>query len=147
MLLQRGSHGDRTSDTRGRWIAGHVRTVMASTRRRKSSCNSRRGTSCAFQLRDGLIYIQGQVNGMLATLLVDTGAALTTFTLRVLPTLDTDSLITINMAKGSVLASRLPVEFILGDRTSGNRHCSFHQSAVVGTSNSCTQMASLEKTF
>src|ERR1700743_3890898 len=35
------------------------------------------------------------------------------------PTLNTDSLITINMAKGSVLASRLPVGFILGDRASG----------------------------
>jgi hypothetical protein len=52
---------------------------------------------------------------MLATLLIDTGAALTTFTLRVVPTLETDSRITINMAKGSVLASRLPVGFVLGD--------------------------------
>jgi hypothetical protein len=132
MLLQRGSHGDRTSHTHGRWIAGHVRTVMVSTRRKNPPAIRAGEHRVPFQLRDGLIYIQGQVNGMRATLLVDTGAALTTFTLRVVPTLDTDSLITINMAKGSVLASRLPVGFILGDRTSGNRHCSFHQSAVVG---------------
>src|ERR1700735_4257802 len=72
-----------------------------------------------FQVHDGLIYVQGRVNGMRATMLIDTGAALTTFTLRVVPTLDTDSRITINMAKGSVLASRLPVGFILGDRASG----------------------------
>lgn len=65
-------------------------------------------------------------------MLIDTGAALTTFTLRVVPTLDTDSRITINMAKGSVLASRLPVGFVLGDSELRERHCSFHQNAVVG---------------
>ena len=59
-------------------------------------------------------------------MLLDTGAALTTFTLRVVPTLDTDSRITINMAKGSVLASRLPVGFVLGDLEVRERHCSFH---------------------
>ena len=32
-----------------------------------------------FKLRDGLIYIQAQVNGNRATLLVDSGAALTAF--------------------------------------------------------------------
>jgi predicted aspartyl protease len=85
-----------------------------------------------FQLRDGLIYIQGQVNGKRATLLVDTGAALTTFTLRVVPTLNTDATITMNLAKGSVLASRLPVGFVLGDSNLREQHCSFHQNAVVG---------------
>jgi predicted aspartyl protease len=85
-----------------------------------------------FQMHDGLIYVQGRVNGMRATMLIDTGAALTTFTLRVVPTLDTDSRITINMAKGSVLASRLPVGFVLGDSALREGHCSFHQNAVVG---------------
>jgi hypothetical protein len=85
-----------------------------------------------FQLRDGLIYIQGQVNGKRATLLVDTGAALTTFTLRVVPTLNKDSTITMNLAKGSVLASRLPAGFVLGDSDRRERHCSFHQNVVVG---------------
>jgi hypothetical protein len=65
-------------------------------------------------------------------MLIDTGAALTTFTLRVVPTLDTDSRITINMAKGSVLASRLPVGFVLGESDLRERHCSFHQNVVVG---------------
>jgi predicted aspartyl protease len=82
------------------------------------------------QLRDGLIYIQAQVNGRRATLLVDTGAALTTFTLRAVPTLNTDSRITVNLAKGSVSAFRIPVGFIIGDPP--QRHCSFHQNAIVG---------------
>jgi hypothetical protein len=67
-----------------------------------------------------------------AKTLIDTGAALTTFTLRVVPTLDTDSRITINMAKGSALGSRLPVRFALGDSALREGHCSFHQNAVVG---------------
>ncbi|MDQ1453814.1 MAG: hypothetical protein QOK38_3680 [Acidobacteriaceae bacterium] len=65
-------------------------------------------------------------------MLIDTGAALTTFTLRVVPTLDTDSRIAINMAKGSVLASRPPVGFVLGDSDLRERHCSFLQNGVVG---------------
>jgi predicted aspartyl protease len=85
-----------------------------------------------FQVHDGLIYVQGRVNGMRATMLIDTGAALTTFSLRVVPTLDTDSRITISMAKGSGLASRLPVGFVLGDSNLRECHCSFHQNAVVG---------------
>jgi hypothetical protein len=47
-------------------------------------------------------------------------------------TLDTDSTITINLAKESVLASRLPVGFVLGDSELRERHCSFRQSALVG---------------
>jgi hypothetical protein len=82
--------------------------------------------------RDGLIYIQGRVNGKRATLLVDTGAALTTFTLRAVPTLDTDATITMNLAKGSVPASRLPVGFVLEDSELRERRCSFRQSAVLG---------------
>jgi hypothetical protein len=85
-----------------------------------------------FQLRGGLIYIQGRVNGKRATLLVDSGAALTTFTLRAVPTLDTDATITMNLAKGSVLATRLPVGFVLRDSDLRERHCSFLQNGVVG---------------
>jgi predicted aspartyl protease len=85
-----------------------------------------------FQVHDGLIYVQERVNGVRATMLIDTGAALTTFTLRVVPTLDTDSRITINLAKGSVLASRVPVGFVLGDSELREGHCSFHQNVVVG---------------
>lgn len=85
-----------------------------------------------FHVRDGLIYIQAQVNGRSATLLVDSGAALTTFTLRLIPTPNTDSKITILLPKGSVLAFRVPVGFILGDPDLRERQCSFRQSAVVG---------------
>jgi hypothetical protein len=54
------------------------------------------------------------------------------FTLRTVPTLNTDSRITVNLAKGSVSASRLPVGFVIGDPDLPQRHCSFHQNAIVG---------------
>ena len=85
-----------------------------------------------FQVRDGLIYIRAQVNGSRATLLVDTGAAFTTFTVKLVPTLDTDSRITLNLAKGSVSAFRLPIGFVLGDSDLQERRRSFRLNAVVG---------------
>jgi hypothetical protein len=85
-----------------------------------------------FQLRDGLIYIQAEVNGKRATLLVDTGAVLTTFTLRVVPTINTDTRLTVNLAKGSVSAFRFPVGFVLGDPNVQERQCAFRRNAVVG---------------
>jgi predicted aspartyl protease len=85
-----------------------------------------------FQVRDGLIYIRAQVNGSRATLLVDTGAAFTTFTVKLVPTLDTDSRITLNLAKGSVSAFRLPIGFALGDSDLQERRRSFRLNAVVG---------------
>ena len=85
-----------------------------------------------FQARDGLIYIHARVNGSPRTLLIDTGAMLTIFTTKAVPTLDVDSAVTINMAKGSVSASRLPVGLVLGDSDTPERHCAFRLSAVVG---------------
>jgi hypothetical protein len=84
------------------------------------------------KVRDGLIYVQADVNGSRATLLVDTGAVLTTFTLRLVPRPNTDSRITVNLAKGSVAAFRLPVGFILGEPGLKGRQCSFRQDALVG---------------
>lgn len=81
-----------------------------------------------FQARNGLIYIPARVNGNHATVLLDTGAVLTTFTLKVVPTMDTSSRVTINTAKGSITAFRVPVGFNLGESASR----SFRQSAVVG---------------
>jgi hypothetical protein len=92
----------------------------------------RREYRLPFEVRDGLIYIQAEVNGKRATLLVDTGAVLTTFTLRVVPTINTDARLTINLANGSVSAFRLPVGFVLGDPTLRGRQCAFRQNAVVG---------------
>lgn len=138
MLLPRKKASDAwTSHDRVRRIARHPQFVVASIRRRISSPAARRDTRAGeyrvpFQVHDGLIYVQGRVNGVRATMLIDTGAALTTFTLRVVPTLDTDSRIAINMAKGSVLASRPPVGFVLGDSDLRERHCSFLQNGVVG---------------
>jgi hypothetical protein len=85
-----------------------------------------------FQARDGLIYIHARVNGSLRTLLIDTGAILTVFTIKAVPTLDVDSAVTLNMAKGSVSASRLPVGLVLGDSDPPERHCAFRLNAAVG---------------
>jgi hypothetical protein len=85
-----------------------------------------------FQTRDGMIYIQARVNGSRRTLLVDTGATFTILTLKAVPAIDLDSPITMNLAKGSMLASRRPVGFALGDSDHPERHCAFRLDAVVG---------------
>jgi hypothetical protein len=82
--------------------------------------------------RDGAVYVRARVNGTSALLLLDTGAALTTFSLKVVPTQETGSRITINMAKGSVLAFRLAVGFTLGESNVREEHCAFRQNAIVG---------------
>jgi len=84
-----------------------------------------------FFVRDGAIYVRARINGNRAILLLDTGAVLTTFTLKIVPT-QTGSRITVNMAKGSVIAFRLPVGFTLGESTVREEHCAFHQNAIVG---------------
>lgn len=85
-----------------------------------------------FFMQDGAAYVRARVNGNRVTLLLDTGAVLTTFSLKVVPTQETGSRITINMAKGSVVAFRLPVGFTLGESTVRGEHCAFHQNAIVG---------------
>jgi hypothetical protein len=85
-----------------------------------------------FQARDGMIYIQARVNGSRRTLLVDTGAALTLFTIKAVPEIDLDSAVMLNMAKGSVSASRHPVGLVLGDSDHPERHCAFRLNAPVG---------------
>lgn len=90
------------------------------------------GHRVPFQARDGLIYIHARVNGTSRMLLVDTGAILTVFTIKAVPTLDVDSAVTIHMAKGSAFASRLPVGLVLGDAEPSEPHCAFRLNAVVG---------------
>src|ERR1700722_2537880 len=85
-----------------------------------------------FQARDGLIYIEAQVNGTPTKVLVDTGAVQTMFTIKLVPTLDTNSRITVNMAKGSVSALRIPVGLTLGKLDQRQQRCSFHLPAIVG---------------
>jgi hypothetical protein len=85
-----------------------------------------------FEAQDDLIYIHAVVNGSRRTLLVDTGAVLTIFTQKSVPTLNTVKTVTINMAQGSVLASRLPVELALGDTGLREQHFAFRFNAVVG---------------
>ena len=81
-----------------------------------------------FQAHNGTILIPGHVNGNHATFLVDTGAALTTFSLKAVPSMDTSSRITIHTANGSITAFRVPVGFNLGELAPR----SFRQSVVVG---------------
>jgi hypothetical protein len=83
-------------------------------------------------LRDGAVYIHARVNGNRAMLLLDTGAVLTTFTLKLVPTQQTESRITVTMAKGSIVAFRVPVGFTLGESSVREEHCSFRQTAIVG---------------
>lgn len=83
-------------------------------------------------LRDGAVYVHARVNGNRAMLLLDTGAVLTTFNLRLVPTQQTDSRITITMAKGSIVAFRVPVGFSIGESSAREEHCSFRQIAIVG---------------
>ncbi len=85
-----------------------------------------------FQARDGLIYIEAQVNGIRAKVLVDTGAMQTMLSVKVVPTLEASSRITVNMAKGSVSALSIPVGLTLGNPDQRQRRCSFHLNAVVG---------------
>jgi hypothetical protein len=85
-----------------------------------------------FRARKGFLYIPARVNGSQATLLLDTGAALTTFSLKIVPTLDTESKITINMAKGSVPAFLVPVRFTLGDSDLKEQRYPFRRNVVVG---------------
>jgi hypothetical protein len=85
-----------------------------------------------FRVQNGFIYVPARVNGSQATLLLDTGAALTTFSLKIVPTINMNSRITINMAKGSMSAFRVPVGFTLGDSDLKEQHCSFRQTVVVG---------------
>jgi hypothetical protein len=86
-------------------------------------------------VRDGAVYVHAAVNGNRATLLLDTGAVLTTFNLKLVPTQQTDSRIMIKMAKGSIVAFRLPVGFTLGESGARVESCSFRQAAIVGDFN------------
>jgi hypothetical protein len=85
-----------------------------------------------FIVRDGAVYLRARVNGNRAMLLLDTGAVLTTFSLKLVPTQQTDSRITVTMAKGSIVAFRVSVGFTLGESSVREEHCSFRQSAIVG---------------
>jgi hypothetical protein len=86
----------------------------------------------AFFAKDGAVFVRGRVNGNRTTLLIDTGAVLTTFTLKLVPAQEASSRITMNLAQGSVQAFRLPVEFTLGESEVRDEHCSFRQDAIVG---------------
>jgi hypothetical protein len=88
-----------------------------------------------FRARNGFLYIPARVNGSQTTLLLDTGAALTTLSLKIVPTADMESRITVNMAKGSVQAFRVPVGFTLGISDLKQQRYSFRRSVVVGDFN------------
>lgn len=85
-----------------------------------------------FTVRDGAVCVHARVNGNRAILLLDTGAVLTTLSLKLVPTQQTDSRITVNMAKGSITAFRVPVGFTLGESSVRDEHYSFRQPAIIG---------------
>jgi hypothetical protein len=85
-----------------------------------------------FHAHGDYILVPARVNGRQATLLVDTGAALSTFSIKILPSMDTDHKITMNLAKGSVLAFVVPAGFTLGDSSVKEQQCSFRRNIVVG---------------
>jgi len=85
-----------------------------------------------FRARNGLIFIPARVNGNHVTLLLDTGAVLTTFSSKIVPEINTSSQITIDMANGSVSAFRVPVALTVEDPDLQEQRCSFRQTVVVG---------------
>lgn len=85
-----------------------------------------------FRVENGLVYIAAEVQRERAKLLVDSGAALTTFSQEKIPTQRAASKITINMARGSVVARRQEVRFSLGESPLRDQHCDFIRSAIVG---------------
>jgi hypothetical protein len=85
-----------------------------------------------FHVRGDYIFVPARVNGRQATLLLDTGAALSTFSIKILPSMDTDHRITMNLAKGSVPAFVVLAGFTLGDSEIKEQHCSFRRNIVVG---------------
>ncbi len=86
----------------------------------------------SFHARGNYILVPARVNGQRATLLLDTGAALSTFSIKMVPTMDTEHRITMNLAKGSVSAFVVPAGFTLGDSGINEQHCSFRRDIVVG---------------
>ena len=86
----------------------------------------------SFHAHGDYILVPARGNGQRATLLLDTGAALSTFSIKILPTMDTDHRITMNLAKGSVSAFVVPAGFTLGASGINEQHFSFRRSVVVG---------------
>ena len=86
----------------------------------------------SFHVRGDYILVPARVNGQQATLLLDTGATLSTFSIKILPTMNTDHRITMNLAKGSVSAVVVTAGFTLGDSEIKEQHCSFRRNIVVG---------------
>jgi hypothetical protein len=84
-----------------------------------------------FRTRDGVIYVPARVNGRGTTLLIDTGASLSAFNMKILPPSSNDVRITMNLAKGSVLAFLVSAGFILGDDVKEQR-CRFQRTIVAG---------------
>ena len=85
--------------------------------------------------QDGKVYVRAQVNGNRTILLLDTGAAVTIFNFKLVPTQNADSRIIVDMAKGSVLAFRRSVGFTVGESNVREERCSFRQEAIVGDFN------------
>ena len=86
----------------------------------------------SFHARGDYLLVPALVNGRQATLLLDTGAALSTFNIKIVPAMNTEKRITMNLAKGSVSAFIVPAGFTLGNAEIRDQHCSFRRNIVVG---------------
>jgi hypothetical protein len=85
-----------------------------------------------FQYQNGLIYIAAVVNRHHVTLLLDTGAGTTAFITKIAPLAPADKMTRLNLARGSMFAFHVPVEFTLGEPGPKGGSCSFSRDVIVG---------------
>jgi hypothetical protein len=85
-----------------------------------------------FRVHDGFVYIPARVNGSRTTLVIDTGASLSTFNMKIVSMTSNDRRITMNLAKGTVSAFLVSAGFILGDSDVKEQRCWFRRTIVVG---------------
>ena len=85
-----------------------------------------------FRTNNGVVYIPARVNGSKTTLLIDTGATLSTFNMKIVSATRNDARMTMNLATGSVPAFLVPAGFILGDSDAKEQRCRFRRMVVTG---------------
>jgi len=85
-----------------------------------------------FQYHNGVIYIAAVVDRHHVTLLLDTGAGTTAFITKIAPPAPADKMTRLDLARGSMFAFHVPVEFTLGEPGAKGGFCSFSREVVVG---------------
>jgi Aspartyl protease len=85
-----------------------------------------------FRTHNGAVYVPARVNGSKTTLLIDTGATLSTFNMKIVSATRSDARMTMNVATGSVPAFLVSAGFILGDSDIKEERCWFRRTVVTG---------------